>query len=110
MKKLIKLSLLLLALLGFAWVTRAQTPDTISEWPKKAYVNGMLETDYPFLCVKYDSTLNKSHVYSCYPHKMWLSINECEAVKTRRRIPVDVKGEHFTVTVSRKYYKHTYVF
>ncbi len=108
MKTFIKLLLIWLTLLLFAWETRAQS-DSIPEWPIVEYAHGFKETHYPFLCVKYNAKDKVSHLYSCYPHKMFFSVNGKTAVRMGRRDVIDVKGEHFVLTVTRKNYSRKYI-
>ena len=108
LKRLLILLLLLFLLLGFAHLTRAQ--DSIPQWPVVEYRGGFKETHYAFICVKYNAKDTVSHLYSCYPHKMWVSVNGGTAVLMKRKTPLDIKAEHFTVVFTRKHYKRTYKF
>ena len=106
MKTLKILIIILALLLGIVHFTRAQ--DTLPQWPIVEYRGGFRETNYAFICVKYNAKDTVSHLYSCYPHKMWVSVNGGTAIQMGRRDVIDVKAEHFTVIVSRKKYRKTY--
>jgi len=103
MKRLLLLTLLIGSLTAYS-------QDTIPQWPIVEYREGFKITDYPFLCVKYNAKEKVSHIYCMYPHKMWVSVNGSTAVRMGKRSVIDIKAEHFTVTVTRKKYKHTYTF
>lgn len=103
MKHLLLLTLLIGSLTAYC-------QDSIPQWPIVEYRDGFKITDYPFLCVKYNAKEKVSHIYCMYPHKMLVSVNGNTAVKMGKRNVIDVKAEHFTVTVTRKRYRRIYQF
>jgi len=66
--------------------------------------------DLPHLYVLVDTINKMAQVHSYYPHKMFISINGGKASVIQKRQVLTVWSNHFTVTVTRKKYKHLYQF
>lgn len=99
--KLLILSAILVFLLLFAHVTRAQ--DTTRT--PIGY-----DIDFPFIYARKDTVHAMTQLYNHYPHAMYFSVNGGKAIELRRGQVMTVWSNSFVLTVTRKHYKRTYKF